>query len=150
MRAGRSTADALDGLAERLALEEAAAVGSASTDPAFIERFTREAQALARLQHPQIVTLHDFGRAGGHRQIDDLADIVVGEAAFLDALERGRALRPNTPSVYPYIEQMRETEKMLLAAGSDAERERIRARLRDLEWWAVHLMNSPGSYGEGP
>jgi Protein of unknown function (DUF2799) len=72
------------------------------------------------------------------------------EAAFLDALERGRALRPNTPSVYPYIEQMRETEKMLLAAGSDAERERIRARLRDLEWWAVHLMNSPGSYGEGP
>jgi hypothetical protein len=72
------------------------------------------------------------------------------QAAFLAGLERGRALRPNTPSVYPYIEQIRETEKMLLAAGTEAERERLRARLRDLEWWAVHLMTSPGSYGEGP
>lgn len=49
---------------DRLAALKIMAPGLAS-DPAFVERFTREGQALARLQHPNIVSVYDFGEVAG-------------------------------------------------------------------------------------
>ena len=43
--------------------------------PGFAERFNREARALARLNHPRIVTVHDFGVAGNlHYLIMEFVD----------------------------------------------------------------------------
>jgi hypothetical protein len=68
------------------------------------------------------------------------------EGPFLAGLQRGRALVASTPQVWPYLEQMTELEKQLAAAGSEAERERFRTRLREAEWWAIHILYSPGTF----
>ncbi len=59
-------------------------------DPQFAGRFAREAQALAALSHPNIVTIHDFGQAGGFYYL--LMELVDG--ANLRQLLRARKFTP--------------------------------------------------------
>jgi predicted Ser/Thr protein kinase len=63
---------------------------SLAADPAFAERFTREARALARLSHPNIVSVHDFGQAG------DLYYFIMEyvDGVSLRQLERRERLEP--------------------------------------------------------
>ena len=59
-------------------------------DPTFAERFVREARALAKLSHPAIVTVHDFGRIDGFYYF--VMEYVEG--ANLRELERSGQLQP--------------------------------------------------------
>ena len=70
------------------------------------------------------------------------------EAAFLAGLQRGRGYRANPPQALPYYERMEQTEKQLLAA-SGAERERLKAQLRQIEIMTIHIVNDPGTYAGG-
>lgn len=59
-------------------------------DVKFADRFAREAHALAALNHPNIVTVHDFGQAGGYYFL--LMEFVDG--VNLRQLLRSRKLQP--------------------------------------------------------
>ncbi|MDY0166023.1 MAG: serine/threonine-protein kinase [Thermoguttaceae bacterium] len=59
-------------------------------DPAFAERFTREARALARLSHPNIVAVYDFGRTA--------AGLFYFLMEFVDGVNLRQAIRAGSMS----------------------------------------------------
>ena len=61
-----------------------------SSQPAFAERFAREAKAMARLHHSNIVSVYDFGRAGPYYYF--LMEFVDG--VDLHTLIQGKELKP--------------------------------------------------------
>lgn len=69
-------------------------------DPRFAERFRREAQALARLSHPSIVTVHDFGQAGPFFYL--LMELVDG-VNLRQAMKAGRFTRKQALAIVPPI-----------------------------------------------
>jgi len=69
-------------------------------DHAFADRFTREAKALAKLNHPGIVTIHEFGRA------DDLYFFVmeyVDGVNLRQLLQGGRVSAREALAIVPQI-----------------------------------------------
>jgi hypothetical protein len=50
-------------------------------DPAFAERFAREAKALAKLNHPGIVTLYEFGNVGQASRLSQTSEKAPADSA---------------------------------------------------------------------
>ena len=73
---------------------------SLAADPAFAERFTREGRVLARLNHPNIVTIHDFGQANGFYYL--LIEFVDG-VNLRQAMKLGRFTPAQALAVVPHI-----------------------------------------------
>jgi serine/threonine protein kinase len=73
---------------------------SLAADPAFAERFTREARLLARLTHPNIVAIHDFGQANGFFYL--LMEFVDG-VNLRQAMKVGRFTPAQALSIVPKI-----------------------------------------------
>ena len=66
-----------------------------ASDPQFIKRFEQEAKVLARLQHPHILPIHDYGQAEGYTYIvmsfvesGDLTDILMSQQPSLADIGR--------------------------------------------------------------
>jgi eukaryotic-like serine/threonine-protein kinase len=67
-----------------------------AADPSFVERFRQEGQNAARLSHPNIVTVYDYGEAqleGGHAELFMVMELVEG-TTLRSLLERFGRLDP--------------------------------------------------------
>src|SRR3954454_8749404 len=73
---------------------------SLAKDPAFADRFAREGRLLARLNHPNIVTIHDFGQANGFFYL--LMEFVHG-VNLRQAMRVGRFTPDHALTVVPKI-----------------------------------------------
>src|ERR1044072_38905 len=73
---------------------------SLAADPEFAERFSREGRVLARLNHPNIVTIHDFGQANGFFYL--LMEFVDG-VNLRQAMKVGRFTPEQALAVVPKI-----------------------------------------------
>src|SRR5437867_2488882 len=71
-----------------------------SHDPAFAERFMREARALARLNHPNIVAVHDFGQADGFYYF--LMEFIDG-ATLRQVLAEGKLAPREALAIVPQV-----------------------------------------------
>jgi tRNA A-37 threonylcarbamoyl transferase component Bud32 len=71
-----------------------------SDDPEFVERFTREAKALAQLNHPNIVAIHD---SGIHDHVPYLVMEFVDGTPLRNALAGGKLTPSRALEVIPQI-----------------------------------------------
>ena len=124
-------------------------------DPAFAERFTREAKALAKLNHPGIVTIYDFGRADGLYYF--FMEFVDG-VNLRQLLQAGRISAREALAIVPQICDALQFAHDLGIVHRDIKPENImldrRGRVKIADFGLAKIMGSSGtsssSIGPGP
>ncbi len=104
------------------------AVPEFATDPSFVERFRREAQSAANLNHPNIVSVYDWGQEQGTYFIvmeyiegRSLAEILERRVHCIPSAPRGG--RPTSPPRWLRASQWRRTPRREAGQRADlAER----------------------------
>ena len=67
--------------------------GHLSADPAALARFEREAQAIAALSHPNILSIHDFGVAPESSSVYAVTELLEGETLREKLADSGLPVR---------------------------------------------------------
>jgi tRNA A-37 threonylcarbamoyl transferase component Bud32 len=113
-------------------------------DPAFAERFAREARALAKLSHPQIVAVHDFGESDGQYYL--VMEYVEG----MNLRQLLRSAQLPTESALPILLQICEALQFAHDEGvvhRDIKPENIlvdkRGRVKIADFGLAKLLNRP-------
>src|SRR6266852_1491790 len=121
---------------------------SLAADPAFAERFTREGRLLARLNHPNIVTLHDFGQANGLFYL--LMEFVDG-VNLRQAMKAGRFTPGQALAVVPKICEALQFAHNEGVLHRDIKPENIlldsRCRLKIADFGIAKLVSEPREAG---
>src|ERR1039457_3313594 len=92
-------------------------------DPAFAERFAREAKALAKLNHPGIVTLYEFGNVGQASRLSQTLEKSTPQGGTSEKMETGAAPVPLYYFLMEFVDGV--NLRQLLHAGRISPREAL-------------------------
>ena len=117
-----------------------------ATDPAFVERFEREARTLSRLRHPHIVGVHGFGQAGGFCFL--LMEFVDG-ANLRQALRSGRFTPQQALALIPPICEALQAAHSQGVLHRDIKPENLlldaEGRVKIADFGIAKLLEGPGA-----
>ncbi|HEX7577863.1 MAG TPA: protein kinase, partial [Verrucomicrobiae bacterium] len=92
-------------------------------DPAFAGRFTREAKALAKLNHPGIVTLYEFGNVGQASRLSQTSEKSTPQGEASEKTETGAMPVPLYYFLMEFVDGV--NLRQLLHAGRVSPREAL-------------------------
>jgi len=117
-----------------------------TADPAFVERFEREARTLSRLRHPHIVCVHGFGQAGGFCFL--LMEFVDG-ASLRQALRSGRFTPQQALALIPPICEALQAAHAQGVLHRDIKPENLlldaEGRVKIADFGIAKLLEGPGA-----